>query len=291
MKEHISARHGGPRRLLLLLILCVPALALAQTTNENGWAVNQGVLVNLFSRSPLDIPGDTSISALAGDAVTPVFRSLTVTSPGIYGFRGAAEIVNRAPDYGNFNKLLDHKYAMQLQARAMYSSYFDKGKVNFWLGALWRQQAVNSIVTGIQADTNSFGYNIGVDLNYADISISGSYYDGLASRDTYTNSYVALDAANCLAALCMGNGSQGFVLKGYYAFTGATRFGISYGESNRYNLMNNASIPGNELWTVGLYHDVNSWFKISAEYSNFKSLNYRFDEPSDMISIGGYIRW
>jgi hypothetical protein len=55
--------------------------------------------------------------------------------------------------------------------------------------------------------------------------------------------------------------------------------------------MKNAVDSGNELWTVGLYHDVNSWFKIVAEYSNLKSSNVGFDETSDMITVGGYIRW
>lgn len=294
MKKHHSAKCGITWHCMFLLLLCVSPWTLAQTdVGENDWEVNQGVLVNLFNGSPMEISGDYSLGLLEeDDALTPVFRSLTVTSPYIYGLRGSAAITHRLPEYGNFNKLIDRNYAMQLQARAIYSSYFANGNVNFWLGALWQQQAVNSITRGIQADTDTFGYNIGVDLNYADFSISGSYYDGQTIHDIYSIPYHMLDAANCLAGLCMGGGNQGYVLKGYYAFTGATRFGISYGgESSHYTMMKNAADADAELWTVGLYHEVNSWFKISAEYSNFKSLNYQFDEPSDLISIGGYIRW
>lgn len=293
MREQKSAKHRVPRHCIFLLLLCASPLTLAQTGDgEKGWEVNHGILVNLFNRSPLEMSADSSLGLLEDDALIPVFRSLTVTSPDIYGLRGAAAITHRLPDYRKFNKLIDRNYAMQLQARATYSSYFARGNLNFWLGALWKQQVVNSIIRGSQADSDSFGYNIGVDLNYADISISGSYYDGQAINDIYSNPYQALDIAGCLAGLCTTEGgNQGYVLKGYYAFTGATRFGISYGESSHYTLIKNTDAAGTELWTVGLYHDVNSWFKISAEYSNFKSLNYSFDEPSDMISIGGYIRW
>jgi len=292
MNEHQSARNSTPWCYVLLLLLSVSPWALAQTdVGEKGWEVNQGILVNLFNRSPLEMSDDSALGFLEDDALIPVFHSLTVTSPDIYGLRGTAAITHRLPDYENFNKFIDRKYAIQLQARAIYSSYFAKGNVNFWLGALWQQQEVNSIIRGIQADNDTIGYNIGVDLNYADFSISGSYYDGQTIESNNSNSYLVLDTSNCLAGLCIGSGNQGYVLKGYYAFLGATRLGISYGESSHYSLMNNAGDVGSELWTVGLYHDVNSWFKISAEYSNFKSLNYRFDEPSDMISIGGYIRW
>ena len=280
-----------PLPYLLLMLLLMPPLAQAQAALTEGWQVNRNSLVNLYHRSPLELADDSSLDLLAADALTPAFHSLTLMSPDLYGLRGAAEITNSKPDYGSISKLIDRRYAMQMNARAIYSSYFDKGNVNFWLGALWRQQEVDSIMTGLKADASSFGYNVGVDLQYADIRISGSYFDGQAINDLYANSYLLLDATGCLQSLCMGSGNQGYVLKGSYAVTGTTRFGVSYGESSHYALVRNAADSGGELWTVGLYHDINPWFKISAEYSNFKSLNYRFDEPSDMISIGGYIRW
>ena len=283
--------HFAPRHCLLVF-LSVSPLTLAQTGAEKqGWEVNQDIYINLFNRTPLESSGDSSLNLPADDALVPVFRSLTVTSPDIYGVRGAAAVTRRYPDYGNSNKILDHKYAMQLQARAIYSSFFDKGNVNLWLGALWRHHAVNSILTGIQVDSSSFGYNIGVDVNYADFSISGSYYDGQTFSDLYTTPYLAFDTADCLGGVCNGPGNQGYILKGFYALTGTTKFGISYGESSHYTLMKSTAVTGGEQWKVGLYHDVNSWLKISAEYSNFKSLNYNFEEPSDMITIGGYVRW
>jgi hypothetical protein len=292
MKEYNSGIPGASWYVLLILWCASPMTTAQSLAAEQGWEVDQELLVNMFnSLSPLEIADDSSSTLVTDETLIPVFHSLTVTSPDMSGLRGAAAITQHTPVYGSFNKLIDHKSAMQLQARASYSSYFDKGNVNFWLGALWQQQAVNSITTGIRADTDSFGYNIGIDVNYADLSITGSYYNGQALSDSYFNPYQALDAANCSLVLCTGSDNQGYVLKGFYAFTEATRFGISYGESSHYTYMKNAVDSGNELWTVGLYHDVNSWFKIVAEYSNLKSSNVGFDETSDMITVGGYIRW
>ena len=243
MKVHNNITHVTPW-CCLLVFLCVSPLTLAQSgAGKQGWEVNQDVFVNQFNRSPLEMSGDSSLNLPADDALMPVFRSLTVTSPDIYGVRGTAAITRSVPDYGNFNKILDHKYATQLRARAIYSSFFAKGNVNLWLGALWRQQAVNSILAGIQTDSNSFGYNIGIDVNYADFSISGSYYGGHALKDIYSTPYLAFDTADCLGGLC-NSGKQGYILKGFYAVTGTTRFGISYGESIHNTLMNSATVAG-----------------------------------------------
>lgn len=292
MRDYNSGFPGASLCILLILLGASPMMMAQTVAGEKGWEVNQELLVNLLNtRSLLEIVDDGSSNTLMDETLVPVFHSLTVTSPDMYGLRGAAVITHRASEYGSFNKLIDHKSAMQLQARASYSSYFDKGNVNFWLGARWQQQALKSITTGIQGDSDSFGYNIGVDVNYAEFSITGSYYNGQALNDIYINQYQALDAANCNIVLCTGSDNQGYILKGVYAFTEATRFGISYGESSHFTYLNNAADTGSELWTVGLYHDVNSWLKIVTEYSNFKSSNYGFDETTDMISVGGYIRW
>ena len=42
-----------------------------------------------------------------------------------------------------------------------------------------------------------------------------------------------------------------------------------------------------ELWTVGVYHDVNSWLKVVAEYSNFDA----GAGETDTFSLGGFLLW
>ena len=277
-----------------LLILITAPLAQAQTGAEaKGWGVDQELLVNLFNyQSPLELSDETGAIPLTDESQLPVFRSLMVTSPELYGLRGAATITHSMPAYWNFNKLIDHRSAMQLQAKASYSSNFDKGNLNFWLGALWKQQEVNSVVTGVREDAGNFGYDVGIDVSYADFGLTGSYYDGQAIDDMYFHPYQEPNTINCLTGACTAPDNQGYILKGTYAVTETTKFGISYGESNSFSHIKNAPQSSSELWTVGLYHDVNSWFKITAEYSNFRSSNYGLDDTtSDMISVGGYIRW
>ena len=278
----------------LLILLTLSSFVTAQTgTESKDWYMDQELLFNPFYNwSPIDLSDETGTLPLTDEILLPLYQSLEVTSPELYGLRGAASITQSVPGYWSFNKLIDHRSAMQLQAKASYSSKFYKGNVNLWLGALWNQQEVNSIITGVRTDQGNFGYNIGIGVNYADFGLTGSYYNDQAPGDLYFNPYMALDSSNCFTGECAIPDNQGYILKGTYALTKGIKFGISYGESSGYNHINNTADFSSELWTVGLYHDFNSWLKFRAEYSNYRYSNYGFDDTSsDMISIGGNIRW
>jgi len=202
-----------------------------------------------------------------------------------------ASITQLPHENGNFSIFNDYKSAKLLQARASYRSSFEKGSVNFWLGALWQEQEIKSISTGYQASDENFGYNIGIDLNYAGITLTGSYYSGQGIDTLYINPYYSLETSNCLTGLCQEFDNEGYILKGAYALSQTTKLGISYGESSHYSGLNISADNDSELWTVGLYHDVNSWLKIVAKYNNFTSLNYGFEEDTEIFSLGGSIRW
>lgn len=294
MKEHNFGIYTAYLCSCLVILLTLAYPATAQNGAEaKGWDVDQELLVDLFSpQSPLELSDETRAIPLSDENLLPVFHSLIVTSPEMYGLRGAATFTHSMPAYWRFNKWADHRSAMQLQAKASYSSSFERGNVNFWLGALWNQQEINSVITGIRTDQGNFGYNLGIDVNYADFGLTGSYYNGHALNDIYFHPYQAADVSNCIAGMCDEPDNQGYILKGTYAFTDTTKFGISYGESSSFSHIKNTGESASELWSVGLYHDVNSWFKVTAEYSNFRSSNYGLDDTtSDMISVGGYIRW
>ena len=45
------------------------------------------------------------------------------------------------------------------------------------------------------------------------------------------------------------------------------------------------------LWTVGVYHDVNSWLKVIAEYGNYESTACLIIRILDIFSLGGFLLW
>jgi hypothetical protein len=110
---------------------------------------------------------------------------------------------------------------------------------------------------------------------------------------------------------CESVNNDGYYVQGTYTFNGKTKFGASYGESTEDAYSNNViriSNAKNELqmrdaelsmWTVGVYHDVNSWLKFIAEYShsendygvnNFTRSSGASTE-ADTFSVGSFFFW
>jgi hypothetical protein len=97
-----------------------------------------------------------------------------------------------------------------------------------------------------------------------------------------------------------GNKNDGFYVQGGYKFNGRTLVGGGYGRS-REKLDFFGFGPGwfeNNMWTVGVYHDVNSWLKLVAEYSDSKremqslGLGAGAGElKARTFSVGGFLLW
>jgi hypothetical protein len=71
-----------------------------------------------------------------------------------------------------------------------------------------------------------------------------------------------------------------------YNLNGATNIGVSYGESNQDADAAGNAVESNELTTLGVYHDVNSWLKVVAEYNMQSGF-----QNNDALSLGGFIFW
>ncbi len=85
--------------------------------------------------------------------------------------------------------------------------------------------------------------------------------------------------------------NDGFYVQASYTFNGTTKIGGGYGESKQdgdatYGI---SELQG-DLWTVGVYHDVNSWLKVIAEYGNYSNDTLGQDDV-DTFSIGGFLLW
>ena len=65
--------------------------------------------------------------------------------------------------------------------------------------------------------------------------------------------------------------------------------GLSWGYSAQDDNAACAPDVDNELWTVGVYHDVNSWLKVIAEYNEHNSDFLGNDAES--FSVGAFVLW
>ena len=141
---------------------------------------------------------------------------------------------------------------------------------------------------GGTGDIESVGWNIGASVAAQGFSMTGQYYDGEA-----IGPILFADGGgfgfNCNDSGCKEGDNDGYYVQAAYTFNGTTKIGGGYGESTQdrddmYDILH----IDRELWTVGVYHDVNSWLKVVAEYSNFDPGP---GAEQDTFSIGGFLLW
>jgi len=183
----------------------------------------------------------------------------------------------------------------QFQVAANYSTSFDGGSVSVWADGIYQEMTGRGDATGFATtgEVTTTGVSLGMNISAGAFGLVASMYDGEALgsvRQVDTNSY------QCTATSCTEADADGYYLQGTYTFNGKTKVGLSYGETNQDDVnvagaVNNtgtlAILRSNELTTLGVYHDVNSWLKVVAEYNDQKS---QFGNISN-ISLGGFIFW
>jgi hypothetical protein len=182
----------------------------------------------------------------------------------------------------------------QFQVAANYSTSFDGGSVALWADGIYQEMTGrNAGGFSTTGEVTTSGFSLGANVSAGGVGIVVSMYDGEALgsvRQVDTNSY------QCSATRCQEAEADGYYVQATYNVSPATKIGLSYGESNQDNVslttpLNNTGNTdierSNELTTIGVYHDVNSWLKVVAEYNDQTS---QFGNISD-ISLGGFIFW
>jgi hypothetical protein len=216
-------------------------------------------------------------------------------SPDMNGFNVEVGIFD--PSEGSGGNVLNFETdTPQFQIAANYSTSFDGGSVSLWADGIYQEMtgrgdaAAGFNTTG---EVTTQGFSLGANVAAGGIGIVVSMYDGegLGSvRQVDTNSY------QCTATRCTEAEADGYYIQATYNLSPATKVGLSYGETNQDNVslvaaVNNAADTAiersNELTTIGLYHDVNSWLKVVAEYNDQTS---QFGNITN-LSLGGFIFW
>ncbi len=201
------------------------------------------------------------------------------TSPDMNGFKVALALVD-AEQVAADQTENDPRFEGQLS----YASSFDGGSVKLWLDGM-----TQSVETA-QGDIDSDAYTVGAQALFSGFELVGAYYDneGVGAVGGLAPIGTAAEIVNGQYEEIEGDG---YYVQAGYNFGGSTWLKASYGESN---LENDANIETtNEMWTVGIYHDVTANLKLVAEYSDLETETdgTQAGSETDVISIGGFVTW
>ncbi|MSR13480.1 MAG: porin [Gammaproteobacteria bacterium] len=207
--------------------------------------------------------------------------------------------------------LLDQTDTPRFEGEVSYTAALSGGSIQGWIDGLW--QDIESTLPGAADNVTVQGWGVGAEAKFMGFGLTGYFYDGkgLGRSLQFLGGTRCNDGAGNLAngQECQAADNDGFYVQGTYNFTGKTKVGASYGESNQdgFGLGNTfASIADGltatgdvelNMWTVGVYHDVSSWLKVIAEYSKAEN-DYGSvggvgggNSESNTFSIGSFFFW
>ena len=254
--------------------------------------ISIGTTLSLFQRqailNDMTLFGVGAFSGTEGSGTTlgrigygytyPEFNSrMTWKSPDMSGF--GIEVGIFDPDENTAGSF--ETDTPQFQMEASYSTSFDGGSVMVWAGGL--HQEMERTAGG---DVTSVGMNLGAKVTAGCLSLVGSWFDGEAIGTIRTLDSFSGNAFICAGTSCTEADNDGYYIQAMYNMNGATNVGLSYGESNQDTDSAGNTLDSNELTTVGVYHDVNSWLKLVAEYNMQSGA-----QENDHLSLGGFIFW
>ena len=223
-------------------------------------------------------------------------------TPNINGFQAEIGLYDPSTEQTSWigSGILDETDTPRFEGELSYTTAFSGGSFQLWVDGLW-QNIENSRV-GATADAQVTGYGIGSNVKMGGFDVVGSYYNGEGLGRSLQ--FVGGTRCNAFGTTCQENDADGYYVQGSYTFNGKTRLGASYGESSEdgFSAMNPTTTAGAlaatngvdlSMLTVGVYHDVNSWLKVIAEYSHLENDfgNTRNDPEADTFSVGSFLFW
>lgn len=199
--------------------------------------------------------------------------------------------------------LLDQTDTPRFEGEVSYTAALSGGSFQVWFDGLW--QDIQNTKLGASDKVSVRGWGAGADGKMAGFELVGYYYDGQGLGRSLQ--FVGGTGCDTTGTICEEANDDGYYVQGSYTFLGKTKVGVSYGESNE-DKFSNAAVAANSalvgtrdvslsMWTVGVYHDVNSWLKLIAEYSKSKNEygtiggTRGFDTNADTFSIGSFFIW
>ncbi len=187
----------------------------------------------------------------------------------------------------------------RFEGELTYATAFSGGSFNAWVDFTWQetdQTAAGTAAATFSDDFTSSGYGIGGQIAMSGFAATGYYYDG-ENLGTVTQ-FAGAATANVAGTGYADADNDGYYVQGTYTFNGKTTVGVSYGESNLDGDAVYAEVE-QDMWTVGVYHDVNSWLKLIAEYNDAETETETAalsgvsatTQEYDSFAVGAFILW
>ncbi|WP_166263306.1 porin [Marinobacter caseinilyticus] len=213
------------------------------------------------------LPGGVSFGNIrAGYEYPTPSAQITYRSPDMSGLKVAAGIfepANTTPGAGS------EQSAPRFEAEVTYSADLGGVALTGWVNG--RSQKSESTTASV--DSTAVGYGLKASMAGLSLAASGYTSDG-------NNPVLIVNAA------AAEEKSDGFLVQGSYTL-GANRFVLSYGETDALDTGDFES----ESTSVALFHDVNSNFKLVAEYNMFETTNTAgaTTTDADTIALGAVV--
>ena len=300
---------------------------------ESGWGtVSFGRTLSLFGRQAVlndmtlfgvGVANQDSAGVAAGRSgrgyLYPNFNArFSYKTPMLMGFQAelglydpSHEELNRGAGLfgGGGSEVLNQTDKPRLEGELTYTATIGDATFKGWFDGLWQEIKTSGQNTFTQESVDVHGWGVGGTAGMMGFNLTGYYYDG----EGLGRSLQFMGGTACAGIVnntleCEAASNNGYYVQGTYTFFGKTKLGVSYGESNQDAFKKNVVLSGAtrnqdvslSMWTVGVYHDINSWLKLIAEYSNAKNdfsrnaadpTTYSGKTESNTFSVGTYFVW
>lgn len=213
------------------------------------------------------------------------------TTPELGGFKLAVEIGDPSQIVGGYGTLAANVTTVpDLEATLSWATKSDGSSVKLWLGGLVNKAtfANENPAAGPTGSVTGKGGAAGVKVGLSGLEVvaSGFWAEGLGT-------YQQLDGIDSMDGTGALVTSKGYLLQAAYK-AGETKLGANFGQvladrTADQKASGAAVIEKRQSFTLGVYHDLNTWLKLVAEYSRYQ-LDWfgGASQAGNVVSLGGF---
>ena len=230
-------------------------------------------------------------------------------TPMLMGFQAELGLYDPSVEELNGLGALNQTDKPRVEGELTYTATVGDATFKGWFDGLWQEIKTSGQNVFTQDSVDVHGWGVGGTTGMMGFNVTGYYYDGqgLGRSLQFMGGTACAGIVNNTLE-CEAANNNGYYVQGTYTFFGKTKLGVSYGESNQdafkkavalSPLVKNQEVSLS-MWTVGVYHDINSWLKLIAEYSNSKNdfsrnasdaTTFSGKTESNTFSVGTYFVW
>ena len=294
---------------------------------ESGWGtVSAGRTLSLFGRQAIlndmtlfsvGMAGADNAGVSAGRIgrgyLYPNFNArFAYKTPMLMGFQAEVGLYDPSVEELNGGGVLNQTDKPRVEGELTYTATMGDATFKGWFDGLWQEIKTAGQNSFSQENVDVHGWGVGGTGGMMGFNVTGYYYEGQGLGRSLQflggTACTALPAPGVAGNLaCEAAENDGYYVQGTYTFFGKTKVGVSYGESNQEAFKNVAVVTAlaNQdvslsMWTVGVYHDVSSWLKLIAEYSNStndfsrnaaQAGTFSGKTESNTFSVGTFFLW